>query len=126
MQAGGPRDRPPSQGVAAVAKETMVCSFTGGNPGQTEPMCSLLGKNWWAIALRGAVAVLFGLVALIMPGAVMLSLALLFGAYLLVDGVLGIIAAVRAARSHERWAWLLVEGVLNVVVGVLALVFPAG
>jgi uncharacterized membrane protein HdeD (DUF308 family) len=91
----------------------------------SDPMSTLLARNWWAIALRGLVAILFGVIALFVPGAVLLTLALLFAAYLLVDGVLGIIAAVRAASHHERWGLLLAEGVVNIVVGVIAAMFPA-
>jgi uncharacterized membrane protein HdeD (DUF308 family) len=87
---------------------------------------ALLAENWWAVLLRGIAAVLFGLFALVVPGAVMLSLALVFGAYLLIDGVLGIVAAVRAARGGRRWGLLLAEGVLNLLMGAVALVFPAG
>jgi uncharacterized membrane protein HdeD (DUF308 family) len=89
-------------------------------------MSDYLAQNWWAIALRGVVAILFGVLALLAPGAVMLSLALLFAAYLLVDGVFAIIAAVRAARSHERWGLLLAEGILDLVMGVIAAMVPAG
>jgi uncharacterized membrane protein HdeD (DUF308 family) len=91
-----------------------------------EAMSALLVRNWWAVALRGVVAILFGIIALAVPGAVMLSLALLFAAYLLVDGVFGIVAAVRAAQGKERWGLLLLEGVLNIVMGLIAAVFPAG
>lgn len=87
-------------------------------------MNALLAQNWWAFTLRGILAIVFGVVALFLPGAVMLSLALLFAAYLLVDGVFAIISAVRAARSHERWGLLLVEGILNIAMGVIAAVFP--
>jgi uncharacterized membrane protein HdeD (DUF308 family) len=87
-------------------------------------MNALLAQNWWAIALRGVVAILFGLVALLVPGAVMLSLALLFATYLLVDGVFGIIAAIRAARQNQRWVWLLAEAVLNLIMGAIAAFFP--
>jgi len=73
----------------------------GGNPGD-HAMSMLLAENWWALAIRGVAAILFGLVAIILPGAAMLSLALLFGAYLLVDGVFGIVSAVRAARGEQR------------------------
>jgi len=91
----------------------------------SDPMSALLARNWWAIALRGVAAIVFGLIALFVPGAVLLTLALLLAAYLLVDGVLGIIAAVRAASHHERWGLLLFEGLVNIVVGVIAAVFPA-
>jgi uncharacterized membrane protein HdeD (DUF308 family) len=88
-------------------------------------MNALLARNWWAVALRGVAALVFGLVALFVPGAVLLTLALFFAAYLLVDGVLGMIAAARAASHHERWGWLLLEGLVNVAVGMIAAVFPA-
>ena len=87
--------------------------------------CALLARNWWAIALRGVMGIAFGLIALILPGATMLSLVLLFSAYMLVDGALTIVAAIRAARRHERWGLLLLEGIVNIVTGVLAFVWPA-
>jgi uncharacterized membrane protein HdeD (DUF308 family) len=87
-------------------------------------MCALLAQNWWAVALRGVFAILFGLIALLVPGATILSLVLFFSAYMLVDGVFGIVAAVRAARQGERWGLLILEGVLNIAVGVIAFLMP--
>ena len=76
---------------------------TTGWPAGDDAMSNLLAQNWWAIALRGVFAIIFGIIALLMPGAALLAFVLLFAAYMLVDGVLAIIAGVRAARSHERW-----------------------
>jgi uncharacterized membrane protein HdeD (DUF308 family) len=87
-------------------------------------MSEALARNWWAIALRGALAIVFGVVALALPGVTMLSLALVFGAYAVVDGVLAIVAAMRSARSHERWALLALEGLVDIAAGVLALLWP--
>jgi uncharacterized membrane protein HdeD (DUF308 family) len=92
--------------------------------GASAAMSAILAQNWWLIALRGVFGVLFGIVAFLAPGATMLTLALFFAAYLLVDGVVGIMAAVRAARAHERWGLLLAEGALNIVMGLIAAVFP--
>lgn len=89
------------------------------------PMESLLANSWWVIALRGLLAILFGVVALFVPGAVMLSLALFFAAYVSIDGVLGVISAVQAARRHRRWGLLFVEAILNLAMGVIAALFPA-
>jgi len=88
-------------------------------------MNATLARHWWIFVLRGVIAVLFGLMALAAPGAVLLSLALLFGIYLLADGVLGLVASVRAVRSHGHWGVLLVEAVLNIVMGLIALFMPA-
>jgi len=89
-------------------------------------MSAILAQNWWAIALRGVFAILFALVAFFSPGATLLSLAFLFAAYLIVDGILGILAAIRAASRHERWGLLLLEGALNIVMGLVAASFPVG
>ena len=89
-----------------------------------DAMSAVLAQNWWLIALRGVFGVLFGILAFTSPGAVMITLALFFAAYLIVDGVAGIVAAVRAARANERWGLLLAEGALNIVMGVVAAVLP--
>jgi uncharacterized membrane protein HdeD (DUF308 family) len=96
----------------------------GGWPAGDDAMSALLAQNWWAIALRGVFAIIFGIIALLMPGAAMLALVLLFAAYLLVDGTFAIIAAVRAARRQERWGWLIFEGLVDLVTGGIAAVWP--
>lgn len=84
----------------------------------------LLIRNWWAVALRGVIGIIFGLVAFIMPGITLLTLVLLLAAYLLADGVLAIVAGVRAARLHERWWPFAVEGIADIVAGILAAAWP--
>jgi uncharacterized membrane protein HdeD (DUF308 family) len=101
-------------------------SGAGSLPGgpDRDAMNAILVEHWWTIMLRGAIGVLFGLIALTAPGAVLLSLALLFGIYLLADGVLGLIGTVRAVRVHGHWAALLAEAVLNILMGLIALFIP--
>lgn len=93
----------------------------GSGPGD---MSALLARNWWAIALRGVFAILFGLIAFFQPFAAIFSLTLLFAAYMLADGVFAIVAGVRAAAHHERWGLLIVEGVLDLLAGAFALLLP--
>jgi uncharacterized membrane protein HdeD (DUF308 family) len=81
-----------------------------------------LAAKWWALALRGLVAVLFGLLTLFLPGLTLVTLVLLFGAYALVDGILNLIAFFRVASHH--WA-LLVESVIGILAGVLTFAWPA-
>ena len=87
-------------------------------------LIAMLARNWWAIGIRGVVGILFGLVALFLPGATMLSLVLLFAAYIFVDGVFGIVSAVRAARAHERWGLLVLEGLVDIAVAAIAVLWP--
>ncbi|HEX3809151.1 MAG TPA: HdeD family acid-resistance protein [Rhizomicrobium sp.] len=84
-----------------------------------------LAQNWWAIAIRGLAAVIFGIAAIFWPAAAMLTFVFLFAAYLLIDGVFSIVAAVRAIAGHQRWAWLLIEGLLDFIMAGVALFFPA-
>ena len=84
----------------------------------------LLAQNWWAILLRGLFAILFGVLALVLPSITLASLILLFAAYMLVDGIFAIVAGVRAAQHHERWGWLILEGVADLIAGVIAFVWP--
>src|SRR5260221_13793970 len=89
-----------------------------------DAMSALLAQNWWAIALRGVCAILFGIAALLMPGVTIASLVLLFSVYMLGDGIFAIFSGIRAARRHERWGTLILEGVVDLLSGAIAFVAP--
>ena len=91
---------------------------------RTHAMSQLLAQNWWALALRGVFAIIFALIAFFMPGATLLSLVWVFAAYMLVDGVFGIVSGIRAASNNQRWGLLILEGILNILVGVIAFLMP--
>jgi uncharacterized membrane protein HdeD (DUF308 family) len=88
-------------------------------------MAAIVIGNWWALALRGAVAILFGIIAIVWPGITAAALVLLFGAYALVDGVFALIAGLRLAARHGRSGPLLVEGILNLLIGLIVFCWPA-
>jgi len=80
--------------------------------------------HWWALALRGVIAILFGLAALLRPGIALEALILLFGAYVLVDGVFSIVGVFGGTRTGTpRWL-LLLEGVVSILAGLIAFIFP--
>jgi len=87
-------------------------------------MMSVLIRNWWAFVLRGVLAIVFGLIALFLPGAAMLSLVLVFGAYAIADGILALAGSVRAAKAGERWGYLAFEGIVDVIAGLAAVAWP--
>ncbi|MDB5605511.1 MAG: hypothetical protein JWP25_2411 [Bradyrhizobium sp.] len=103
-----------------------MASTTYGNASEvdSDSASRTLVRNWWLFTLRGVVGIIFGLIALIFPGATMLSLVIVFSAYMLVDGVVGIISAVRAARQRDRWGLLAFEGLLDIAVGIAAFLWP--
>jgi uncharacterized membrane protein HdeD (DUF308 family) len=96
------------------------------NPGtrRSEILRAVLVQNWWAVAIRGVLGIAVGVVAFVMPGPTMLALVLLFAAYMLVDGIFAIIAAIRAGREHERWGLLVLEGLADIVAGAIAVLWP--
>jgi uncharacterized membrane protein HdeD (DUF308 family) len=83
-----------------------------------------LARNWWALVIRGLIAVVFAALAFLSPALTLGSLVLVFGAYAFVDGIFAIIAAGRAAAAHERWGLLLAEGVVGVGVGLASFAMP--
>jgi len=108
----------------ASTSGTERAQTSGATTAQGDSLNDILARNWWAVALRGVLGILFGLIALVFPGATMLSLVLVFAAYLLVDGVFAIVAAVRAARQREQWGLLTLEGIVNIAAAVLAVLWP--
>jgi uncharacterized membrane protein HdeD (DUF308 family) len=87
-------------------------------------MNMVLARNWWALALRGVLAIVIGLIAFRWPGVFVAWLVLLFGVYAIVDGVFAIIAGIRAAERHERWWPFALEGLLDIVAGIIAFLLP--
>jgi uncharacterized membrane protein HdeD (DUF308 family) len=87
-------------------------------------MLAMLARNWWALALRGVFAIIFGVLALIWPGLTLLILITLFGAYALVDGIFAVIAGIASYGRNERWWAVLLEGVAGIIFGVLTFLWP--
>lgn len=87
-------------------------------------MTVVLAGNWWAWVIRGVLAVLFGILALVFPGATLGALALLFAAYAVVEGIFNSIIALRAPEGESRWWVLLLEGVVSVAAGFIAFLYP--
>jgi uncharacterized membrane protein HdeD (DUF308 family) len=83
----------------------------------------LLARNWWAVTLRGVVAIIFGILAFVMPGVTLAALIVLFGAYALVDGVFNVIAAV-SGHGGARWWTLLVAGLVGIAAGLVTFFMP--
>ena len=82
-------------------------------------MVHVLARNWWALLIRGIAAVIFGILAFLWPGITLVVIGILFGAYAFVDGVFAIVAAVRAAQSHERWWPFVLEGIVGFVIAAI-------
>lgn len=78
---------------------------------------------WWLFLLRGVFGIIFGLLALFNGSAAVQLLAIILGAYLLLDGIVTISAAVAERKRLGSIGWYIFQGLLTIVLGVLALTF---
>jgi uncharacterized membrane protein HdeD (DUF308 family) len=77
-------------------------------------------RLWWNFVLRGVLAAALGIFALIWPALTLEILVLLVGAYLIADGVMGLVVAHRRALSSGR----LLHPVVSVAIGLLLVLWP--
>lgn len=87
-------------------------------------LTQMLSRYWWVLAIRGVGAILFGIAAIIWPGLTLSVLVMFFGAFLLFDGVIGIVDSIRYRAAQSNWWLLLIEGLLGVVIGAITLIMP--
>lgn len=87
-------------------------------------MNELLCRSWWMPAIRGTIAIAFGLAALFWPGLTLLGLVTLFAAYALLGGAISILAAARHRKTHDDWWMPLLLGAIAISAGLIALIHP--
>ena len=85
---------------------------------------SLPAHNWGWFLLRGILALLLGVAALMWPLSAVFAFTLVFAAYAFVDGIMSLIAGVRGARAGERWGALVFRGITGILVGVIFVLLP--
>src|SRR5205814_4243800 len=94
-----------------------VTTREGGVPLQA------LVRNWWMMAARGGLAILFGLM-LFVPDVTLSMVVVLFGAYAILDGVWAVASVMWTSRRSGGALAVTAEGLVSVALGVLALSWP--
>src|SRR3984893_16079477 len=90
-------------------------------------LSSPLARNWTVVVARGVLGLVIGFIPFLFTGPTLLSLVGLFAVFLIIDGILAIVAAVRAASKNERWGVLTFEGIAGIVAGIShGLAWPHG
>ncbi len=84
----------------------------------------ILAKNWWSLLIRGTAAIVLGAVAVVWRDISLGNLILVFFGFALLDGIVALAGAVRAAEARERWAPLLLEAVIGIAAAIFVAVWP--
>jgi len=77
-----------------------------------------LKKIRWAIGINGALSLALGVVIIIWPGISLYSLVLVFGAYALARGIVGLVVAIGNSDMAGR-GWLVASSLAGIAVGVI-------
>jgi uncharacterized membrane protein HdeD (DUF308 family) len=80
----------------------------------------VLQWKWWSVALRGLAAMAFGVIALLWPDITVHVLIVIFGLFVLIDGIFELYNASNARRHDQKWAWLATRGCIGVFIGIIA------
>lgn len=85
-------------------------------------MIEALQKNWWTFLVRGILVLIFGLLALFSPGAVLASLLLYLGIVALLGGIFTIIGSI-VSKGDGKMSGIL-EGIIYLIIGILFIASP--
>jgi uncharacterized membrane protein HdeD (DUF308 family) len=87
-------------------------------------MLAIASRNWWVPVLRGAIAILFGVLAFVYPMVVTTVGIALFAAFALIEGVFALVAAFGMGLPAGQRALLVIAGLLGLAVGVGSVFYP--
>ncbi len=85
-------------------------------------MLEKLQKNWWLIAVRGTLAIVFGLLALFSPYILMFSLIVFFGFFAVLSGFF-ILTLAFLGEAENRWLRI-IEAIIFILTGAVVLLNP--
>jgi len=87
------------------------------------PLVRQMARGWWVFVLRGVVAILFGLMAFLAPGAGLAFILGALAAWMVLDGVSTLYQAVKGPpERHGFWFW--VDGIFSLVAAFAVLALP--
>ena len=81
---------------------------------------SMMVRHWWALVLRGVLAVIFGILVIISPGIAQTSLVFVIGAYMFIDGIFAVAGSLTHREQYQHWWLTLIEGIIGVIAGIIA------
>jgi uncharacterized membrane protein HdeD (DUF308 family) len=90
-----------------------------------EDLFAPFARSWWLWVLFGVISIVAGVIALINPDLSLLTVAILFGSWLIVAGFFDLLAGVRAHEADtSRRVFSIVLAVLSLIAGIVCLLRP--
>jgi uncharacterized membrane protein HdeD (DUF308 family) len=80
-------------------------------------------RTWWSLVVRGILAILIGVFIFMRPLASVAAFALVVAIWILIDGVMEIVAAFETRDALKHWWLLLLAGLISVAFGIAALYY---
>lgn len=87
-------------------------------------MVSRAIKHWWLMLIAGLLCIALGVAVFIFPIASYVTLAILFGALMLLVGVVQLIIASSSSNYLAQRGYMIVGGILDVILGVFLCIYP--
>ena len=87
-------------------------------------MLTTMTEKWWLTAIRGVLAILFGISAILLPGIAFATLVLLFGAFAFASGIFITWTALALRAKKQTSGAFLLQGLFGIAIGFIALFWP--
>lgn len=82
-------------------------------------------SNWIIFLVNGLIAILFGLLALLVPVATILTLTIYFGLLILLGGLIMFFVSYRNLKGEKSYLLLMTEAVFAILVGAVIAFWPS-
>ena len=92
--------------------------------GTNEAILRIAKDVWWLLLIRGIIAVIFGIVALVWPDVTVKALIVVVGIFWIIDGIVSAVRAIQARKVVMSWVWWLAGALVSVIAGVVLFVWP--
>ena len=87
-------------------------------------MDTLFQGKWWALLLRGILAIILGIIMLANLSSTVMGLLIFIGYYLIIDGIIKLSQAYLHKQAGDNYWHSLLGGLLTIILGVLIFVWP--
>lgn len=87
-------------------------------------MVSRAIKHWWLMLIAGLLCIALGVAVFVFPLTSYVTLAILFGALMLLVGVVQLVIASSSSNYLAQRGYMIVGGILDVILGVFLCIYP--